>query len=244
MKLKQRSHVEALSCDNTLDREKAPAYLASTQEYLCVLVKYARAFYPVHLLSAQASGQTLHRVTGIPHPVQLVNPLACDDPPHPRDLQVVSEHVLLISSVVSEFGEFLQTKRGDRKSLVKVAEKNLGNLQNYDNEIGTPQKPPKLLNVNDYSNWKARFEHYISYTDSSLWIPILEGYKHPTHIYLDETMPKPISKLSDEEKKAYYREMKALGSITMALTRELFHSFRGYDNSKDLWKALQKRFEE
>ncbi|KAI3754471.1 hypothetical protein L1987_54255 [Smallanthus sonchifolius] len=29
----------------------------------------------------------------------------------------------------------------------------------------------------------------------------------------------------------------------MALTRELFHSFRGYDNSKDLWMALQKRFE-
>ncbi|KAI3732918.1 hypothetical protein L1987_64130 [Smallanthus sonchifolius] len=29
----------------------------------------------------------------------------------------------------------------------------------------------------------------------------------------------------------------------MALTRELFHSFRGYDYSKDLWKALQKRFE-
>ncbi|KAI3712418.1 hypothetical protein L1987_70974 [Smallanthus sonchifolius] len=56
-------------------------------------------------------------------------------------------------------------------------------------------------------------------------------------------MPKPIFKLSDEEKKAYDREKKALGSITMALTRELFHSFRGYDNSKDLWKALQKRFE-
>ncbi|KAI3676242.1 hypothetical protein L1987_85844 [Smallanthus sonchifolius] len=120
---------------------------------------------------------------------------------------------------------------------------NLGNLLNYDNEIGTPQKPPKLLNVNDYSNWKTRFEHYISYTDSSLWIPILEGYKHPTYIYLDETMPKPISKLSDEEKKAYDREKKALGSITMALTRELFHSFRGYDNSKDLWKALQKILE-
>ncbi|KAI3805308.1 hypothetical protein L1987_27551 [Smallanthus sonchifolius] len=46
-----------------------------------------------------------------------------------------------------------------------------------------------------------------------------------------------------EEKKVYDREKKAHGSITMALTRELFHSFRGYDNSKDLWKALQKRFE-
>ncbi|KAI3775985.1 hypothetical protein L1987_45745 [Smallanthus sonchifolius] len=179
--------VDALSCDNTLDGEKAPAYLASTQEVPCVLAKYARTFGPAHLLSAQASGH--------------------------------------------------------RKRLVRVAEKNLGNLLNYDNEIDTPQKPPKLLNVNDYSNWKARFEHYISYTDSSLWIPILERYKHPTHIYLDDELPKPISKLSDEEKKAYDREKKALGSITMALTRELFRSFRGYDNSKDLCKALQKRFE-
>ncbi|KAI3754742.1 hypothetical protein L1987_54532 [Smallanthus sonchifolius] len=116
-------------------------------------------------------------------------------------------------------------------------------MLNYDNEIGTPQKPPKLLNINDYYNWKARFEHYISYTDSSLWIPIIEGYKHPTHIYLDEEVPKPISKLDEEQKKAYDREKKALGSITMSLTRELFHSFRGYDTSKDLWKALQKRFE-
>ncbi|KAI3776078.1 hypothetical protein L1987_45839 [Smallanthus sonchifolius] len=116
-------------------------------------------------------------------------------------------------------------------------------MLNYDNEIGTPQKPPKLLNVNDYSNWKAHFEHYISYTDSLICIPILEGYKHPTHIYLDDELPKPISKLDEEEKKAYDREKKALGSITMALTQELFHSFRGYDNSKDLWKALQKLFE-
>ncbi|KAI3784300.1 hypothetical protein L1987_43398 [Smallanthus sonchifolius] len=36
--------------------EKAPAYLASTQEHLCVLVKYARAIGPAHLLSAHASG--------------------------------------------------------------------------------------------------------------------------------------------------------------------------------------------
>ncbi|KAI3825205.1 hypothetical protein L1987_06682 [Smallanthus sonchifolius] len=36
-------------------QEKAPAYLASTQEHLCVLVKYARAIGHAHLLSAQAS---------------------------------------------------------------------------------------------------------------------------------------------------------------------------------------------
>ncbi|KAI3732619.1 hypothetical protein L1987_63826 [Smallanthus sonchifolius] len=94
-----------------------------------------------------------------------------------------------------------------------------------------------------YKQKEARFEHYISYTDYSLSTPVLEGYKHPTHIYLDDELSKPISKLDEEEKKVYDREKKALGSITMALTRELFHIFRGYDNSKDLWKALQKRFE-
>ncbi|KAI3815553.1 hypothetical protein L1987_15224 [Smallanthus sonchifolius] len=36
--------------DGQLAQEKAPAYLASTQEYLCKLVKYARAFCPTHLL--------------------------------------------------------------------------------------------------------------------------------------------------------------------------------------------------
>ncbi|KAI3732890.1 hypothetical protein L1987_64102 [Smallanthus sonchifolius] len=97
---------------------------------------------------------------------------------------------------------------------------NLGNLLNYENEIGTPQKKPKLLNI-----------------------PILEGYKHPTYRYLDEDVPNPISKLDEDEKKVYDREKKAHEYITMALTSELFHSFRGYDNSKDLWKALQKRFE-
>ncbi|KAI3801968.1 hypothetical protein L1987_30088 [Smallanthus sonchifolius] len=114
---------------------------------------------------------------------------------------------------------------------------------NYDNEIGTPHKPPKLMNVNDFLNWKARFEEYISYIDSSLWIPILEGYKHPTYEFLEETVPEPISKLDEEEKKVYDREKKAHGSITMALSRDLFHSFRGYDNSKDLWKAIQMWFE-
>ncbi|KAI3815570.1 hypothetical protein L1987_15242 [Smallanthus sonchifolius] len=102
---------------------------------------------------------------------------------------------------------------------------NISSMFNYENEIGTPWKPPKLLNVNDYSNWNARSDEYILYTDSSLWIHILEGYKHPTYLFLDKTVPKPISKLDEEEKKAYDQEKKAHGSITMALTRYLFHSF-------------------
>ncbi|KAI3811040.1 hypothetical protein L1987_20756 [Smallanthus sonchifolius] len=60
-----------------------------------------------------------------------------------------------------------------------------------------------------------------------MWIPILEGYKHPTHEFLGETVPKPLSSPDDAEKKAHDLEKKA----------------HGYDTSKDLWKAIQKRFE-
>ncbi|KAI3813959.1 hypothetical protein L1987_18695 [Smallanthus sonchifolius] len=128
-------------------------------------------------------------------PCLIRNTLACGDPRHPRDLQVVLEHLLLISSVVSVLGAF------STQSTAFLQEK-----------------------VTDFGDFCDKIEH-------------------PTYTYLDEIVPKPISKLDEKEKKVYDSEKKAHGSITMALTIEIFHSFRGYYNSKDLWKALQKRFE-
>ncbi|KAI3676156.1 hypothetical protein L1987_85756 [Smallanthus sonchifolius] len=66
--------VEALSCDNTLDR-------------------------------------TLHLVTGIPHLVRLVDPLACDDPPHPRDLH---DTIWVIVDRLTKSGHFLAIKETDK----------------------------------------------------------------------------------------------------------------------------------
>ncbi|KAI3821549.1 hypothetical protein L1987_09117 [Smallanthus sonchifolius] len=67
------------------------------------------------------------------------------------------------------------------------------NMLNYDNEIGTSQKPPKLLSLEDYSNWKDRFDQLVSFTDTSLWIPILEGYTHPTYTWMGkDDVPKSV----------------------------------------------------
>ncbi|KAI3808308.1 hypothetical protein L1987_24257 [Smallanthus sonchifolius] len=115
---------------------------------------------------------------------------------------------------------------------------------NYDNEIGTSQKPPKLLNLADYSNWKDRFDQFVSFTDTSLWIPILEGYTHPTYSWMGkDDVPKPVSALSTEQKLLFDREKKAMASISMSLPKEIYHSFKQFKSSQQLWEALQKRCE-
>ncbi|KAI3762249.1 hypothetical protein L1987_52674 [Smallanthus sonchifolius] len=43
----------------------------------------------------------------------------------------------------------------------------MNKLLNYDNEIGTPTKPPRLINLKDYSNWKSGFENYVNINDTS-----------------------------------------------------------------------------
>ncbi|KAI3813842.1 hypothetical protein L1987_18577 [Smallanthus sonchifolius] len=87
------------------------------------------------------------------------------------------------------------------------------NMFNYDNEIGTSQKPP-TLNLADYSNWKDWFDQFVSFTDTSLWIPILEGYTHPTYSWMGkDDVPKPVSALTTEEKLLFDWEKNAMETL-------------------------------
>ncbi|KAI3821526.1 hypothetical protein L1987_09094 [Smallanthus sonchifolius] len=118
------------------------------------------------------------------------------------------------------------------------------NMFKYDNEIGTFQKSPKLLSLADYPNWKDRFDQFVSFTNTSLWIPILEGYTHLTYSWMDsDNVPKPVSALTTEEKLLFDHEKKAMTSISMSLPKEIYHSFKQFKSFKQLWEALQKRCE-
>jgi hypothetical protein len=63
-----------------------------------------------------------------------------------------------------------------------------------DCEMGTPRKPLKLMSIKDYPEWKDRFHLYVVYSDTSMWVPIMEVYTRPTYVLLAETVVKPISK--------------------------------------------------
>ncbi|KAI3754719.1 hypothetical protein L1987_54508 [Smallanthus sonchifolius] len=100
------------------------------------------------------------------------------------------------------------------------------------------------MNLKDYSNWKSRFENYVNINDTSLWIPISEGYEHPVHLHMGVSdTPKPISALNDDEKKLYDREKKALATLSMCLPLDIYHTFKKFKTSRELWEGLAKRCE-
>ncbi|XP_076910270.1 uncharacterized protein LOC143567858 [Bidens hawaiensis] len=49
--------------------------------------------------------------------------------------------------------------------------------------------------------------------------------------------------MEDDEKKMYETESKALATITMALPQEILHTFRKYKSARELWEALENRYE-
>ena len=51
---------------------------------------------------------------------------------------------------------------------------------NHENEIGTPNKPPRLVGANDYLNWRGRIESFVLYNDPELMDVMVIGYEHPT----------------------------------------------------------------
>ncbi|KAI3744779.1 hypothetical protein L1987_57870 [Smallanthus sonchifolius] len=58
-----------------------------------------------------------------------------------------------------------------------------------------------------------------------------------------DNVPKPVSALTTEEKLLFDREKKAMASISMSLPKEIYHSFKQFKSSQQLWEALQKRCE-
>ena len=74
-----------------------------------------------------------------------------------------------------------------------------------DSEAGTMTKPPRLTTLSEYSTWSSRFESFLSIVNPSLMIPIEEGYEQP----MLNGLPKNVSRLTEDEKKAYDLEKKA-----------------------------------
>ena len=114
----------------------------------------------------------------------------------------------------------------------------------FDNEIGTPNKPPRFLCNNDYASWKTRFESFIAYNDPDLWLPISEKYVRPRQegTFRDEAPYKSMKQMSVEERKEFDKEKKAYAAITMCLPKDVLSCFKMCETSYDLREALAKRF--
>nr|GEU46664.1 putative ribonuclease H-like domain-containing protein [Tanacetum cinerariifolium] len=86
-----------------------------------------------------------------------------------------------------------------------------------------------------------RIERYFLMTDYSLWKVIING-DSPTPIVVIDGVVQPVTILSADQKLAKRNELKARGTLLMALPDKHQLKFNSHKDAKTLMKAIEKRF--
>nr|GEX13527.1 putative ribonuclease H-like domain-containing protein [Tanacetum cinerariifolium] len=98
-----------------------------------------------------------------------------------------------------------------------------------------------ILNPNDFDLLKIRIEQYFLITNYSLWEVILNGDSHvPTRIF--EGVSQPVTPTTVEQKLARKNELKARGTLLMALPDKHQLKFNSHTDAKTLIEAIEKQF--
>nr|GEV41301.1 retrotransposon protein, putative, Ty1-copia subclass [Tanacetum cinerariifolium] len=97
-----------------------------------------------------------------------------------------------------------------------------------------------VLNPGEFELWKMRIEQYFLMTDYALWEVIINGDSPPlmrTVDGIEQTYPPTTA----EEKLARKNELKAKGTLLMALPNEHQLMVNSYKNAKSLMEAIERR---
>nr|GEU37464.1 hypothetical protein [Tanacetum cinerariifolium] len=109
-------------------------------------------------------------------------------------------------------------------------------------EVVSAAKLP-ILNPNEFDLWKMRIEQYFLMTDYSLWEVVLNG-NSPAPTRVIEGVVQPVVPTTAEQRLARKNELKARGSLLMALPDKHQLKFNIHKDAKTLMEAIKKMFME
>nr|GEX05710.1 hypothetical protein [Tanacetum cinerariifolium] len=98
-----------------------------------------------------------------------------------------------------------------------------------------------ILNPNEFDLWKMRIEQYFLMTDYSLWEVIINGDSPAPTVVIDGVV-QPVTIFSADQKLSRRNELKACGTLLMALPDKHQLKFNSYKDVKTLMEAIEKRF--
>nr|GEY13601.1 copia protein [Tanacetum cinerariifolium] len=98
-----------------------------------------------------------------------------------------------------------------------------------------------ILNPNEFDIWKMRIEQYFLMTDYSLWEVIINGDSHVPTVVIDGVV-RLVTLLSADQKLSKRNELKARGTLLMALPDKHQLKFNSHKDAKSLMQAIEKRF--
>nr|GFB04661.1 ribonuclease H-like domain-containing protein [Tanacetum cinerariifolium] len=98
-----------------------------------------------------------------------------------------------------------------------------------------------ILNPNEFDLWKMRIEQYFLMTDYSLWEVILNG-DSPVSTRIIKGVVQLVAPTTAEQKLTRKNELKACGTLLMALPDKHQLKFNSHKDAKTLMEAIKKRF--
>nr|GEU43917.1 ribonuclease H-like domain-containing protein [Tanacetum cinerariifolium] len=97
-----------------------------------------------------------------------------------------------------------------------------------------------ILNPNEFDPWKMRIEQYFLMTDYSLWEVILNG-DSPAPTRIIDGVLQSVAPTIVEQRLARKNELKARGTLLMALPDKHELKFNTHKDAKTLMEAIEKR---
>nr|GEW11730.1 hypothetical protein [Tanacetum cinerariifolium] len=128
------------------------------------------------------------------------------------------------------------------KKTLFLQHKNLffASMESLNPQVVSAAKLP-ILNHNEFDLWKMRIEQYFLMIDYSLWEVILNG-DSPAPTIVIEGVLQPVAPTTAEQRLARKNELKACGTLLVALPDKHQLKFNTHMDAKTLMEAIEKRF--
>ncbi|XP_022008837.1 uncharacterized protein LOC110908231 [Helianthus annuus] len=110
---------------------------------------------------------------------------------------------------------------------------------NMENELGTMQKPPKLMSLDEYSGWSGRFKNWVQANHLECWIKIKRKYVPPVD---GLNMLKTIASLTEAEQVEFKAEKKMVSILQQAIKEDILVLLQHDDSAQSIWQALEQKF--
>ncbi|KAJ0940266.1 putative transcription factor interactor and regulator CCHC(Zn) family [Helianthus annuus] len=107
-----------------------------------------------------------------------------------------------------------------------------------ENETGTTQKPPKLLDIDDYNGWSERFGNSVEAYHLDVWEHTEVQYVRPT---MNNNQIMPIREMSVDEK-TKYRDEKLMVSLLQQAIKDILILLQHDGSAYSIWNELEAKF--
>ncbi|XP_022019111.1 uncharacterized protein LOC110919139 [Helianthus annuus] len=108
-----------------------------------------------------------------------------------------------------------------------------------ENELGTMQKPPKLMNIDEYSGWSGRFKTWVQANHFECWRKIESKYVPPMNA---SGIEKALHQFTPLEQDNFKAEKKMMSILQQAIKEDILVLLQHQDNSQSVWNALKIKF--